>query len=171
MLVSFCFNLVDYVILYGIMLCLWKIRAGHCYWFGEHLIPCIWRSCCQAEDMFLSPLSSEGSHFQLPTGTEAGKQLFLYSISIPFQCHLLTMIAWLSNNILSKVHGQMTAGEIRVNMARPRFWTENPEAGRVESLIKLHDLGQITYLPRLFKLDKLFIVCRPLEYSQHLLAY
>ena len=97
--------------------------------------------------------------------------LFLYSIPIPFQCYLLTMIAWLSNNILSKMHRQMTAREIRVNMAWPRFWTESPEAGRVESLIKLHDLGQITYLPRLFKLDKLFIVCRPLEYLQHLLAY
>ena len=81
MLVYFCFNLVDYVILYGIMMCLWKIRAGNFYWFGEHLIPCIWRSCYQAEDMFLSPLSSEGSHFQLPTGMEAGKQLYFFTAS------------------------------------------------------------------------------------------
>ena len=81
MLVHFYFTLVDYAISYGIMMCLWKIRTGHCYWFGEHLIPCIRRSCYQVEDMFLSPLSSKGSHFQLPTGMEALKQLYFFIAS------------------------------------------------------------------------------------------
>ena len=130
MLVHFYFTLVDYAISYGIMMCLWKIRTGHCYWFGEHF-PASEEVAIKLRYVLKPSLFRRLSLSITNWYGSSEATLFLYSISILFNAIFFLWLPFFQTIFWPK----QTDGWLleKSESIWQGIGTENPEAIMVES--------------------------------------
>lgn len=137
-----------------------KMKAGHCYQFGEPLkgSPHVWGTFSQVKDTFLNSLPWRTLIFNYQLDEDARKRLYFF-IQPQFLCNI-GFFRWLSLVPNSSVVWPKCTDECLVQKANSECdmmavgWEPGGSDGGVTG--RLRGLGHIPYVPWFFKLDRLF---------------